>query len=395
MATTMPSDFLVNTSDLKQTRFAPAPAPEDVPLQPGEVLLRIEQFALTSNNITYAAFGEAMNYWKFFPVPPAERGWGRIPVWGFATVARLGPQAPEGLALGERLYGYLPMSSWLVVKPVGVNAQGFSDGAAHRAGLHPVYNQLRRCAADPTWRPEAEARQMLVQPLFMTAWLIDDFLADQAFLGARQVILSSASSKTAYSLAHQLKMRQRIKSRPHTLLGSGADGQGTLQAPAVRTIGLTAQANAVFVNALGCYDRVLSYDELATLDPKTPSVYVDMAGNGALRRAVHEHFGASLAYSCSVGGTHWDALAPAGAGQDLPGPRPALFFAPAQIKKRSGEWGGAVLQQRMGQAWLDFLPQLEDWMHVLSARGEVAVRQVYQALLLGQGKPDQGYVLSL
>ena len=25
----------------------------------------------------------------------------------------------------------------------------------------------------------------------------------------------------------------------------------------------------------------------------------------------------------------------------LPGPRPVLFFAPAQVKKRSADWGGS------------------------------------------------------
>ena len=39
----------------------------------------------------------------------------------------------------------------------------------------------------------------------------------------------------------------------------------------------------------------------------------------AVRANVHQHFGEVLAYSCSVGGTHWDAL---GSGKGLPGPRP-------------------------------------------------------------------------
>ena len=54
------------------------------PLADGEARLRIDAFALTSNNVTYAAFGEAMKYWQFFPC--GDAAWGCIPVWGFAEV---------------------------------------------------------------------------------------------------------------------------------------------------------------------------------------------------------------------------------------------------------------------------------------------------------------------
>ena len=120
----------------------------DAPLASGQVLLRIEHFALTSNNITYAAFGEAMAYWRFYPT--GDDGWGVIPVWGFATVTEsTHPEVP----VGERVYGYFPMASAVVMTPVRVNAGGWTDGAPHRAELHPVYNQLTRCAADPFYSP--------------------------------------------------------------------------------------------------------------------------------------------------------------------------------------------------------------------------------------------------
>ena len=60
---------------------------ETTPLAPnaeGETLLAIRHVALTTNNITYAAFGDAMQYWNFFPTGQAE--WGHMPVWGFADV---------------------------------------------------------------------------------------------------------------------------------------------------------------------------------------------------------------------------------------------------------------------------------------------------------------------
>jgi Protein of unknown function (DUF2855) len=371
----MNTDFLVNKSNLKETRFVASDVAST--LQSDQILLKIAHFAFTSNNVTYAAFGEAMNYWQFFPVAPSDEGWGRIPVWGFADVVAVGANissasGPEKIAVGERIYGYFPMSSHLLVTPTQTNAMSFSDGAEHRAKLHPVYNQYRRCALDPTYDSHKEPQQMLLQPLFMTAFLIDDFLADQKFFGAEQVILSSASSKTAYSVAHQLKLRK-----------------------AVKVVGLTSPANAVFVNGIACYDRVVSYQDIAQLDAQVKTVFVDMAGNAKVRAAIHHHFQDSLAYSCSVGGTHWDALSTPGLAGDLPGPRPTLFFAPAQIKKRATEWGAKELQSKMGQAWMKFLPKLDDWMHVMESEGQGALEQVYQAMLAGESKADQGYILKL
>ena len=133
--------FLVRKDDLSQTLMQSEP---ETPLAEGQVRVDITHFALTSNNITYAAMGDAMNYWQFFPVtsPPVGGGtWGRIPVWGFGTVreSRFG-----GLAAGERLYGYFPMGSSVDLVPANLSAASFYDAAEHRASLHPVYNQYMR-----------------------------------------------------------------------------------------------------------------------------------------------------------------------------------------------------------------------------------------------------------
>jgi len=292
----MPQDdaqrFQVARNDLRTSRLVPDPdAPQRRALAEGEARLRIDRFALTSNNITYAAFGEAMKYWEFFP--SGDAAWGNIPVWGFAEVVE---SRAEGVAVGERCYGYWPMGRYLVVQPARVRKHGFDDGAAHRAGLAAVYNQIQFCAADPGYRADQEAQQALLRPLFVTSFLIDDFLADARFFGAKQVLLSSASSKTAFGTASCLSLRR------------GRDD-------GIRVIGLTSPGNADFCRSLGCWDAVLAYDALPTLARDVPSVYVDFAGTVTLRRAVHEHFGDALRYSCSVGGTHWDEL---GGSRDLP-----------------------------------------------------------------------------
>ena len=311
----MPTTSVVERQKLNQTRWVHS---DPAPLAQREARLAIASFALTANNVTDAAFGDSMNYWGFFRTGDAATGC--IPVRGFAEVTE---SRGEGVAVGERFYGCFPMAGEVVLQPTRGTAAGFSDGAAHRRGLHAAYNHYRRCSADPGYDAAREAEHALLRPLFTTSFLIDDFLADNGFFGARTVILSSASSKTAYGTAFCLAQRR-----------------GTTDA--VHIVGLTSRGNLAFTRGLGCHDEVLDYDAVATLPVDAPVVYVDFSGSVALRAAVHGHFENKLAYSCSVGGTHWDDL---GSGKGLPGPRPTLFFAPAQITKRDADWGPAGLQQ--------------------------------------------------
>ncbi|MEO6015719.1 MAG: DUF2855 family protein [Polaromonas sp.] len=365
-------EFLVNKTALQQHRWRSA---DTLALAPGQVRLEIASFALTANNITYAAFGDAMNYWQFFPT--GEDGWGCIPVWGFATVSE---SLCDDVAVGERFYGYYPMANTVVMQPVRASAQGFSDGAAHRASLHPVYNNYLRCNGDPLYTADTEDLQALLRPLFITSFLIDDFLADNDWFGACAggqrgvMLLSSASSKTAYGTAFQMAQR-----------------------PGIEVVGLTSPANVAFCESLGCYSRVLTYDQLEELDADTPCVYVDFAGNGGLRQRIHSRL-AQLKYSCSIGGTHVDELGAKGSARDLPGVRPALFFAPAQIKKRYADWGPEEFGKQLVQAWHGFLQRVtgspSPWLVVKHDQGRQAVESIYLEVLGGQGDARTGHVLS-
>jgi hypothetical protein len=366
--------FQVRKDQLDATRVAEL---ADAALAAGEVRVRIDRFAYTSNNITYAAFGEAMRYWQFFPVPPAADGtaWGCIPVWGFGAVVQ---SLHEGVAVGERLYGYWPMASHAVLQPARVSTHGFADSVPHRAALHAVYNQYQRCSADPYYSADSEDVQALLRPLFATAWLIDDFVADNGFFGTVRagapgtLLLSSASSKTAYATAAQLARRAEVQ-----------------------VVGLTSAANVPFCTSLGIYHRVLPYERLDELPAEAPCVYVDFAGDRALRQAVHGRFGA-LAYSCAIGGTHVDRL---GDAKGLPGPKPVLFFAPAQIKKRSADWGTAEFNRRLVDAWHAFRARVADpaapWLVVQHHAGPVAVQAAHALVLAGRGDPRLGHVLTL
>ena len=357
--------LLVRQDQLATTRLHTA---EDTPLADGQIRVRVEQFALTSNNITYAAMGEMLQYWQFFP--SGEAGWGIVPVWGFGTVVQ---SRHADIAEGERLYGYWPMADQAVLAPHRVTPAGFADGAPHRAGLHAVYNQYLRTAADPFYRADNEDVQALLRPLFVTSWLIDDFLEDQQFFGARRMLLSSASSKTAYGTAFQLAQREGIE-----------------------VVGLTSPGNVAFCESLGCYDRVVTYDAMESqIDGATPSVYIDFAGSVGLRQRIHAHF-TGLAYSCSVGASHVQDLG--GAGQ-LPGPRPVMFFAPAQVKKRNADWGAQGLGERLVAAWNQFSAAVEapgaPWLTVQHHAGPAATQALFTSLLSGSGDPRTGHIATV
>jgi hypothetical protein len=212
---------------------------------------------------------------------------------------------------------------------------------------------------------------MILRPLFTTSFLIDDFLAEEDFFGARRVLVTSASSKTSLGLAHQLR---------------------ALRSDRVEIVGLTSPGNVGFCEALGSYDRVVPYEALETLDADVPTVSVDMAGNGTVLRRIHEHFGDNLHHSCLVGGTHWEARGGAGS---MPGPEPQLFFAPDRIARRTKEWGGAGYAERLGAAWLDFVAASGGWLRVERASGPEAVERVYRQVLEGDVDPALGLLLSL
>jgi len=363
MSSTNILDFTVHREYFGQIKWVE----KSIDLQEGQVLLKVNKFAFTANNITYALLGEVVSYWKYFPT---GEDFGIIPAWGFADVVH---SDVEDLAEGERFYGYFPMSSHLVVQPESVKASSFIDGASHRKDLFPTYNQYWRVANDPNYDKRFEDHHVLLFPLFVTSFLLDDFLADNDFFGAQTVILSSASSKMAYGTAFLLN-RNRNQRSPYEV------------------IGLTSSGNMEFVEKLGCHDRVVSYDAIQSLSQEKPVMYVDMAGNGELRKELHHHFQDHMKCSLQVGASHWDKSAPT---KDLPGAKPELFFAPSQHQKRVKEWGAAEFQKGLGEIWKEFLVPAQDKIKVVSENSMAAIESIYLEMLEGNSEPDLGYIFSI
>ncbi len=341
-------DLLVDRADLRKAEIAAA-NPNRV-LADGEALLAVESFALTANNITYGAAGDQIGYWKFFPAP---EGKGRIPVWGFARVERSkSPDAPEGL----RLFGYWPMSSHTVAR-LEKRGAGFVDASAHRAGLPPTYNAYQ--AAEPDafddWRS-------LLRPLFVTAFLLDDQLAETPL---KSLVLSSASSKTAMGLAWTARRR------------------------GVRVIGLTSAGHLDLLRRLDLYDEVIPYEAIDALKVEGPAAYVDFAGRSAVTQAAHTALGEALTVSLGVGITHWDAM---GGPPPASGPAPVFFFAPDRIRKRMKEWGPADLEGRFNAALQAFV-SANPWLTLRIHEGPEALLDLYGQVVSGRVSPDEGHIV--
>lgn len=350
----------VKRNAITETRIVDEPLP---PLGEGEVRLKIESFSVTANNVTYAVAGDAFGYWNFFP---GQGEWGVVPMWGHAVIVE--SRNPE-LAVGERVYGYLPMAEHLDVLPTGVSPGGFSDAAAHRQPMSPIYNQYSRLAADPEHDPAREGERMIFGPLFKTGFLIENFFRRNQWFGAGAMVVTSASSKTAMGLASVARALS----------------------PQVRRIGLTSAGNVDFVRCGGFYDTVLAYDAVADL-PLEPTVSVDFAGNAALLHALHSRLGDQLKYSCTVGATHVGA----GFGRDsgpIPGPTPTLFFAPDHAVAAIKEQGPKAFGEAVAASWLTFLSDTGSALTIETRGGLDNAVTAFIAAAQGMADPAIGVVI--
>lgn len=361
----------IDRDDVTQAGLVSNPS---APLAPGQIRAHLDSYAMTANNITYAVFGKPaglfgndQGYWDFF----AERGEpGRLPVWGFATVTE---SAAEGIAPGDRFYGYYPMASDAVLTADKIGPGGFTDVTPRRTTLPPIYNTYQRIEALHDYRAADHDYWPVFRPLFLTGWLIADQFEDEGDYGAEHILIASASSKTAIGLGFSIAQRQE---------------QGTRHRP--QTIGLTSKANVADLDAQHIYDRVIAYDDIMTLNAATPSALVDMAGNGAVTRAVHSHFGNNLKASIIVGKSHWDSDAGEAA---LPGPERQGFFAPGRSQKRIADWGGPAFGQKIAEAWLGFMDVAPRLARIDKRSGGEAALAAYREMLEGRADPKAGIVV--
>lgn len=354
----MGKQHLITKSNLRATQWKDT----DVqPLADGQARLSLDAFALTANNVTYAAFGgPPMHYWNFFPSGAEDMG--RVPVWGFATVSE---SKAEGVTVGQRLYGYFPISEELVVTPMKTSPRGFFDAAEHRQALAPIYNFYSAIDTDPAYVAGTEAEQMLFRPLYMTGWMICDSLME-GDPKPDEAVISSASSKTAIATAHGLQRR------------------------GVKTVGVTSPRNMDFVKNTGLYDQVLEYDTISSFSASGNTAYVDFVGRPELTKAVHTVCGDHLKRSLVIGATDWeDSRAPVA---DMPGPQPEFFFVPDYAANRAKQLPAGELDKRTGADLVAFYPVSKSFVTPTAVEGTAAIEKAWLDTVDATVPANQGLV---
>jgi len=356
-------EFQTNKSDLTQTRIVETHAST---IADDEVLVKIDRFAFTANNITYAAMGDYLRYWQFFP-PSGEEAekWGIIPVWGFADVIE---SNSDELSVGERLFGYFPPANELVMKPSKVTLASVIEASAHRTDLPPAYNLYRRVNNEPGYDKANDNQRMLLFVLHLTSFCLHDFLQSNDWFGAKQIVIISASSKTSTGLAYGL-----------------ADDEN-----APHVVGLTSERNMDFVNSINAYDSVFGYDDLDQIDQNKPTVIIDMSANTGVLSRLHKHLGDNMHYTSNVGLTHWDQPRHVeGINQE----RSHQFFAPGHIQQRTKDWGAEEFGKRSISYVMNSTAKSSAWLKVRELDGVNALADLYKDVCNGKVAPDEGLIV--
>ena len=244
---------------------------------------------------------------------------------------------------------------------------GVLDVTPHRAELPRAYNVYRRAG-----RPaEADARELVLRPLFLLCFLLADSSRRRTAPAPSRCSCRARRARRRSGSAYELGSSDARRDRAHL---------------AAATLGSS--------RSTGIYDEVVTYDAVGSLDPAVATVTVDMAGDGALRRAIHEHFGDALRRSVLVGATH-SGVASFAPDPGLPGPAPTFFFVPDRMRVRAREWGAAVFEARVERAFAGFSAWSEGWLRLDTAHGPDAVLAAYGRVLRGEVRPDSAIVAAI
>jgi Protein of unknown function (DUF2855) len=360
------SQFQIRKDDFSTRQIVDTGVSQEI--SDGMIRVGISRFAFTANNITYAAAGDLLGYWQFFPAQgEGAEGWGVIPVWGFADVIE---SKHSELPVGDKIFGYFPPADELIMEPVSVSEQRFVDGTAHRSALPPGYNSYRRVRAEAGYDDSMDDERMLLWPLFVTSFCLWDSLLLNDWYGAEQIIVLSASSKTSIGMAYAL-----------------ADDDN-----APRVIGVTSARNLDLVSSLGLYDSSLGYDAITDVDASVPTVVVDMSGNSEILGKLHRHLGDNMQFCINVGITHWEAT---GTNTDINAQRSEMFFAPAHIQKRIKDWGADGFDARTADFIDQTVAKSRSWLKLKKLPGLDALASIYPDVCAGSVAPDEGLIIEM
>ena len=362
------SQLQVWKQGLGKTRIVPTDAIDKNNLKENELVVEVNAFSFTANNITYGVAGDMLGYWQFFPaLDNKDDQWGIIPVWGFATVTASNCAEVD---VGERLFGYFPTGNELKMSNVILKQDKLIDGAEHRAKLPPGYNTYTRVKLEPGYARAFDNERMLLWPLHVTSFSLWDCLVMNDWYGADQVLVLSASSKTSLGLGFAIN----------------------IDAQAKPSVGVTSSGNQAWVESVGLYNEVVNYDDIAKLDASKKVAIVDMSGNIGLLNKLNEHYGENLMHCLNVGITH---RAESGHHTDIPEDRKSFFFAPGHIQKRMSDWGPQEFFKRSGTFLQQSIADSKRWMKVSDLNGLSDLEEKFQAIADGKIAPELGLIVRM
>eukprot|EP00747_Dinoflagellata_sp_TGD_P181138 gnl/TRDRNA2_/TRDRNA2_34703_c0_seq1.p1 gnl/TRDRNA2_/TRDRNA2_34703_c0~~gnl/TRDRNA2_/TRDRNA2_34703_c0_seq1.p1 ORF type:complete len:403 (-),score=73.69 gnl/TRDRNA2_/TRDRNA2_34703_c0_seq1:50-1111(-) len=345
-----------------------------MPLGEGQVLVRVEKFVLTANTITYALAGRMPPLSTFlnFPVPediPNAERYARCPCWGTGTIVT--SRCPE-VGVGLRIHGYFAMSPFVILTPTNIKATTFMDGAAHRKTLLAPY-KLYQTSEDPRFKGLSADEEDFANAAggqSGTGWAMSQLAATHA-AKPEAMIITSASSRTSYGAAFAAKFHK----------------------DALSVVGLTSAKNVAYTQGLGVYDKVVAYEDVATLKRCRAAIF-DVAGNSAVLQKLYDLLREDVVYCGMVGMTHVAARKQEPL-QRFNGAAPEPFMvwtAVAAVEKSFGKATATRMQTEASKAYRE--KSLRS-MSIVRHHGPEATLTAYTQSVNGLLQPSETHVCSL
>jgi Protein of unknown function (DUF2855) len=245
---------------------------------------------------------------------------------------------------------------------------------------------------------------MLYRPLFWTSYWCEDWIYSSNYrAGVSHILISSASSKTAFCLAYLVGKRIR----------RGEINKDT------KIIGLTSKRNVDFTKRLQLYHEVLDYDSFTSAHSFQGGqdikwLYVDVAGNKKLNKRIHAHFASpytgKLTANIALGLTNLQPSTaettperlgtnPFNVSKDANTltlwPREEFFFMPEWLDIRRHQIPILEIFRRQNQAWKELMEDCVGWVELKRVYGAAGIEEAYRKLSREGLGPDKGLIWSL
>jgi hypothetical protein len=212
--------------------------------------------------------------------------------------------------------------------------------------------------------------------------------------GADLILISSASSKTAFCLAYCVQKRIARKGIPSS----------------TKIVGLTSEGNIKFTQGLGLYHEVLTYDQLnpSSIPSGQKGIFIDLTGNPKLQVQILSDFKSTFVAAVNLGVTtltpdadteplnDWSKGTAFGDAKPSTGPvRMEPFFMPEWLACRRQQFSISEITSVQMEAWSNLMRDCKDWVKIERVFGGEAVQAVYNGAVKGGLGPETGYILSL